>query len=74
MKNAMKAILHHSMSTDENPMHTFCPKGKNSWYKFQWASALRLTPPAHRITISKAVGEVITPIFINLVISLSWNV
>ena len=60
MKNAVKAILHHSMSTDENPMHTFCPKGKNSWCKFQRASALGLTPPAHCTTIPKAVGEVIT--------------
>ena len=30
MKNAVKAILHHSKSTDKNPMHTFCPNRENS--------------------------------------------
>ena len=63
IKNAVKAILQHSMSTDENPMHAFCPEGENSWCKFQRASALGLMPPAHRTTIPKAVGEVIAPIF-----------
>ena len=34
MKIAVKAILQHSMSTDENPMHAFCPEGETHGVNF----------------------------------------
>ena len=31
MINDIQAIFHHSISTDENPQHSYCPKGEYSW-------------------------------------------
>ena len=58
MVKAVKAILHHSWSTNEAPDHQYCPEGEPSWYKFQRANSTGQTPPAHRTTIPKAVGDV----------------
>ena len=35
MKKAVKAIWHHTKSTDENPNHNLCPTGTDSWCGFQ---------------------------------------
>ena len=63
MVKAVKAILHHSWSTNEAPDHQYCPEGESSWCKFQRANSTGQTPPAHRTTIPKAVGDVIKPVF-----------
>ena len=34
MINDIQAIFHHCSSTDQNPQHSFCPKGVFSWFKF----------------------------------------
>ena len=34
MINDIQAIFHHSISTDENPQHSYCPKGEYSWCKY----------------------------------------
>ena len=47
MVKAVKAILHHSWSTDEAPDHKYCPVGESTWCKFQRANVLGQTPPAH---------------------------
>jgi hypothetical protein len=31
MQRAIFAIPYHSVSTDENPQHSFCPDGEESW-------------------------------------------
>lgn len=35
MKSAIWAIYFHKLSTDENPRHELCPKGIESWCKYQ---------------------------------------
>lgn len=35
LKKAVQAIWHHYASTEEKPMHQFCPLGANSWCKWQ---------------------------------------
>ena len=35
MAKATKAIMYHYASTEENPQHTFCPVGKDSWCSYQ---------------------------------------
>ena len=47
MKEACWAVLYHSLSTDENPRHHYCPKGKESWCKYQHALAHGNTLPSH---------------------------
>ena len=39
MRKAVLAIYHHSVSTDANPQHNYCPKGETSWCKYQQAVA-----------------------------------
>ena len=34
MINDIQAIFHHCSSTDQNPQHSFCPKGDYTWCKF----------------------------------------
>ena len=45
MTDACWAVFYHSLSTDSNPRHYCCPKGKDSWCKFQCELALGETPP-----------------------------
>ena len=52
-----------SWSTNEAPDHQYCPEGESSWCKLQRANSTGQTPPAHRTTIPKAVGDVIKPVF-----------
>lgn len=37
MKNAIWAISYHKISTDENPPHDYCPKGPDTWCKYNKA-------------------------------------
>ena len=35
MEKAVKAIWHHYASTEDNPLHEYCPEGPGSWCKWQ---------------------------------------
>ncbi|KAE8742066.1 hypothetical protein FOCC_FOCC012393 [Frankliniella occidentalis] len=41
MQKAIKATLYHCSSTDQKPMHQFCPTGKNSWTVEAWSMCHR---------------------------------
>ena len=34
MKNGVMALLFHQMSSDETPMHQYCPEGPEIWCKY----------------------------------------
>ncbi|GFX74150.1 hypothetical protein TNCV_2911831 [Trichonephila clavipes] len=34
MRQAVWAVWAHTSSTDDEPKHWFCPKGKNSWWSY----------------------------------------
>ena len=48
MRNAVFATFFHSASTDEDPHHSRCPVGSNSWCFFQRALAAGEEPGSHR--------------------------
>ena len=35
MKGAVRAVFYHSLSTDNNLQHQFCPTSERSWCKYQ---------------------------------------
>ncbi|GFY21940.1 uncharacterized protein TNCV_3295841 [Trichonephila clavipes] len=35
MRKAVWAVYFHIRSSDEEPLHSFCPVGPNSWCKYQ---------------------------------------
>ena len=37
------AVYYHTISTDANPQHNKCPKGADSWCKYQQSLALKVT-------------------------------
>lgn len=39
MKNAIWATFYHYNSTDENPQHSKCPEGVESWCEYQRAKS-----------------------------------
>ena len=69
MKSAVWATLHHSMSTDAQPQHEYCPKDINSWCFYQ--AALAADPsdePKHddnpcRTALSPDIAQKIVPIY-----------
>ena len=61
-RNAVLAILDHSASTDEHPMHARCPKGKESWCGYQRAMACR-KPYQHKNPLPEAIRAAIEPLF-----------
>lgn len=52
MTDACWAVMYHSLSTDENPRHYCCPKGEDSWCKYQHALARGRDVPTHHIKTS----------------------
>ena len=67
MARGVQAILHHYSSTEENPQHQFCPKGKFSWCKFQADKATgSKTYRPLKDPIPAAVKEIIQPVFTKL--------
>ncbi|GFY23602.1 uncharacterized protein TNCV_1039011 [Trichonephila clavipes] len=64
MKQAVWAVWAHTSSTDDELKHWFCPKGKNSWCKYN-VSVHNNTENefSHKNTLPKAVSEVIKPVF-----------
>ena len=35
MERVVKAIWHHYASTEDTPLHDYCPEGPDSWCKWQ---------------------------------------
>ena len=60
------AIFYHSVSTDDNPLHTMCPGGEKSWWKFQRAKAKGEPPPQHNTTIPAHIAPFVKKIFLDL--------
>ena len=62
-------VYYHTISTDANPQHNKCPKGADSWCKYQQSLALKVTPPEHlrdddpKRLIPLRLTEYVKPIF-----------
>ena len=54
VKGAVWAFFYHSLSTDDNPQHQFCPNGERSWCKYQHAVTKSEQPPPHSPTLDLA--------------------
>ncbi|KAK6187926.1 hypothetical protein SNE40_005845 [Patella caerulea] len=61
MKNAVYGGFFHMLSTDEDPHHSRCPDGINSWCGYNRRRAQGLPLTAHKPTFSREVGELILP-------------
>lgn len=57
MTDACWAVMYHSLSTDENPRHYCCPRGSNSWCKYQCALARGDDLPTHHIQTSSCSSQ-----------------
>ena len=66
MKNAVMAILLHSRSTDQNPDHQLCQKGKDSWCGFQRDLENETTLYDHKHPLPADVADAIQPVCIAL--------
>ena len=72
MQTAIMAIIEHCSSTDDDPHHSNCPKGPDSWCFFQKHAALGLPviPGSHLKEIgtplAPVVAQHILPIFQNM--------
>ena len=64
MAKATKAIMYHYASTEENPQHTFCPVGRDSWcfYQRDVANNTKLHKPIKN-PFTPAIVEVLKPVF-----------
>ena len=62
MGKAVKASLFHVASTEDNPQHHLCPKGKGSWCGYQRDSKTY----KHKNGIPKPIVELVEPIFDDL--------
>jgi hypothetical protein len=56
MRRAIWATLSHCMSTDDQPRHTRCPEGMNSWCFYQKANAAGTEPGPHATNIHHSVA------------------
>ncbi|KAJ8680296.1 hypothetical protein QAD02_016083 [Eretmocerus hayati] len=66
MQKDILATLSHCSSTDENPNHSKCPKGKSSWCFYNKAKASKSEPKSHSsmgIYLNELVVECITPVY-----------
>ncbi|GFW22580.1 uncharacterized protein TNCV_1478771 [Trichonephila clavipes] len=63
-----QAVWAHTSSTDDEPKHWFCPKGKNSWCKYNVSVHNNTVNEFffRKNTLPKAVSEVIKPVFKDL--------
>ena len=66
MVKACWAVFYHSLSTDERPRHHCCPKGAESWCKYQRALALHQDVPPHTPTIPADLEQYVKPVFDSL--------
>ncbi|KAL8574808.1 hypothetical protein ACOMHN_018862 [Nucella lapillus] len=56
MENAIWGTVFHCCSTDDDPHHQRCQKGKNSWCFYQRAIASEITPPKHEDNIGTSLN------------------
>ncbi|GFV84037.1 uncharacterized protein TNCV_3037001 [Trichonephila clavipes] len=56
----------HSCSTDDEPMHWFCPTNPNTWCKYNAAINNNLQNYKHKPSVAKDVRDVIKPVFADL--------
>ncbi|KAH7960309.1 hypothetical protein HPB49_018600 [Dermacentor silvarum] len=63
MQKAVQATLQHMSSTDKAPRHDLCPKGPESWCRFNRAVANNEEPPPHKNSLPDFVGEALEPVF-----------
>ena len=65
MQQAVWATYFHKCSTDQKPIHNFCPKGPESWCRFQRAAATGSTY-THKNALPLTIMEAIKPIYKDL--------
>lgn len=65
MREAVWATFLHKCSTDEMPQHVLCPKGPDSWCKYQ-RSQVTGESYCHKHSLPYAVAEVIKPVYRDL--------
>lgn len=64
MRNAVWAVYFHTRSTDQEPLHSFCPIGVESWCKYQQAVAKgTISTFRHKGSLPSAVMDAIKPVF-----------
>ncbi|GFX53403.1 uncharacterized protein TNCV_2946421 [Trichonephila clavipes] len=67
MRKAVWSVYFHIRSSDEEPLHSFCPVGPNSWCKYQNQVAEGSVETfRHSIKLPVAVMDVIKPVFNDL--------
>lgn len=69
MRKAVWAIWCHTRSTDDEPMHFFCPEGDASWCKFRRHEASKDSAKEnfqHKKTVPSAVMDCIKKVFSDL--------
>ncbi|GFS68131.1 uncharacterized protein TNCV_438901 [Trichonephila clavipes] len=66
MRKAIWAVWGHSCSTDDEPMHWFCPTNPNTWCKYNAAINNNLQNYKHKPSVAKAVRDVIKSVFADL--------
>ncbi|GFS56312.1 uncharacterized protein TNCV_4388151 [Trichonephila clavipes] len=66
MRKAIWDVWGHSCSTDDEPMHWFCPTNPNTWCKYNAAINNNLQNYKHKPSVAKAVRDVIKPVFADL--------
>lgn len=65
MKQAIWALYYHKVSTDEDPKYGLCPRGKESWCKFQRAVEAG-EMHKHKNSIPLPIMKFIKPVFESL--------
>lgn len=62
-QKAVKAILQHSVSTDEKPCHGYCPEGESSWCGWQREQAKGTQHCHHKAPLPVEVANILRPLF-----------
>ncbi|GFV18385.1 uncharacterized protein TNCV_5012301 [Trichonephila clavipes] len=69
MESHLGCVWGHSCSTDDEPMHWFCPTNPNTWCKYNAAINNNLQNYKHKPSVAKAVRDVIKPRICRLISS-----
>ncbi|KAH7976932.1 hypothetical protein HPB52_021745 [Rhipicephalus sanguineus] len=63
MEKAVIASYHHITSNDEEPKHSLCPDGPDSWCRLNAAKAKGQPVPKHHYNLPSHVGKALLPIY-----------
>lgn len=66
MATAIWASLYHRASSDQKPLHMFCPTGADSWCGWQRVKAGKQATYAHPNVLPEAIVELVKPIYRDL--------